>query len=404
MRNYLVALAICFSFFSCNTEQQKANRENILSDTSHEAVTPLFGKDHLGQPYIWWIEKSVDKKNILVFASSKDQGASFEKAMSIPVTSGCNDGHGQGMPRLIFKKDGTMLVVYHKKEATEENPYAGKIYYSQSYDQGKTWEAPLLLHQDTLKENSHGFPALTLLPNGEVAAIWLDGRNKLPYSEMFLSRTEGKKGFLKEMKIGGPTCQCCKLDFYADKEQRVHILYRGIMENDIRDIMHMASLDSGKAFSIPSRISEDDWKIKGCPHAGPGMVLHRDSLHYVWFTMGGGDGIFYCRSDKEGKQFSKRENLAKGISKYPQIISLEETKLVLTWQEYDTISLKGQSYNRVKLLFREKDKQRNIYATEEGITATHPSILALNKEEILLAFEKKINDRTVIAYRKVKVE
>jgi hypothetical protein len=403
MKNIFYTILFCLAIIACNNKSSKdKNDGTILSDTSVKAVTPLTGLTHKGQPIIWWVEKSNDEINVVKFAYSKDMGNSFEKSIAIPITAGCNDGHGQGMPKIVFKKDGTMLVVYHVKKSTGTNPYAGKLFYSQSFDFGTSWEAPKILHQDTIQNNSHGFPTLTVLPDGEIAAIWLDGRNKLPYSEIFMARTEGNNGFVKETTIGGPSCQCCKLDFYTDADKSVHVLYRGILGDNIRDIMHIVSSDNGNTYSSPIRISEDDWQIKGCPHAGPGMVLHQDSLHYVWFTMGSGEGIFYCKSDKSGKNFSTRENLAKGISKYPAISSVKD-KLTIAWQEFDTLKGKDQSYNRVKMQVREKDDIKKIFITNEGTESSNPSTVALGDSAVLVAYQQKLNNKTVIAYKKINL-
>lgn len=401
MKNSIVILLLTCLIYSCkqNAAEEIKDAGLTLSDTLSEALTPLTLKAPDGTPYVYWIERA-DEKNMVFFSSSNDNGNTFEKALPIAVTSGCNDGHGQGMPRVIIKKDGAMLVVYHVKEATEDNPYAGKIFYSQSFDKGKTWEAAKILHQDTLRDNSHGFPALTLLPDGEVAAVWLDGRNKLRHSEIFMARTSGKEGFVSESRIGGPACQCCKLDLYTDKDQNVHMLYRGITGDNIRDIMHIASADSGKTFSDPVKISDDGWKIKGCPHAGPGMVGYKDSLHYVWFTMGGGEGIFYCRSDKQGTQFSARENLAKGVGQYPQIAS-DENNIYIAWQTYDTSRGKDNGYTRVNLQRRSSKGTENRFITPEGKESFHPALLPLQNEAILIAYEQKVNDKKVIRCQKL---
>jgi hypothetical protein len=351
-----------------------------------KAVTPQIGGDDKGNPFIWWIEEDkAAKKNIVRFALSDGKG-NFNKSISVPVTLGCNDGHGQGMPKMIFKKDGTLIAVYSVKASTEKNRFAGKIFYSQSLDYGKTWSVPAVIHSDTLPDNGHAFPEVELLPNGEVVAVWLDGRNHLPYSELFMAVTEGRAGFKNERKIGGPACQCCKLDFYVDRNKNVHLLYRGILDNSIRDIMHLSSGDNFQTASAPLRISKDEWKIDGCPHAGPSMTAGKDSLHFVWYTMGGGEGIFYCSADRRGTAYSAKENLGKAVAKYPHITAVGENKIAIVWQEF--FSDGSREYPRIKMQLRENGKiLKTIFVTPEGASAAYPNVWPLNSKEIIIAYE-----------------
>ncbi len=66
----------------------------------------------------------------------------------------------------------------------------------------------------------------------------------------------------------------------------MHVLYRGIIDDSIRDMVHMMSTDAGKTFTAPERISNDNWVLNGCPHTGPAMTENADGLHFSWFTGG----------------------------------------------------------------------------------------------------------------------
>lgn len=406
MKFYLLILLPVAALLAtaCNTHRtEKAPSFVTLSDTAHEAVSPQAFVAPDRSVIAWWIEKDPDdEQNIVAFSRYDKATGTFRRRTYIAATSGCNDGHGQGMPVMLQKKDGTLLAVYHKRIPTEEHPFAGKVFYVQSFDRGDSWTNPQLLHQDTLPDNSHGFPALTLLPDGEAAAIWLDGRNHLPYSELFMAKTIGKEGFKKEKKIGGPTCQCCKLDFYTDKNNIVHVLYRGISGDNIRDIMHITSADGGETFSAPETISDDGWKINGCPHAGPDMACYSDSLYYVWYTMGGGQGIFYCSSDLKGNSFSKRVNLAgNSLAKYPQITVLPDDALAIVWQEYQKGDSKG--YNLIRLQTIKEARTKLISLSEPGEDATHPFLASVNRNTYLF-YEKQVNGKTVAGYKLLELK
>lgn len=385
MKKIFLVVIVAHLLFGCTKQEHTFE---VLSDTTREALTPALGKDEEGRPFVWWIEKNSEGKNMVKYALSKNGTIAFEKPREIKATEGCNDGHGQGMPRMIFKKDGTMIVVYHVKYPTPENRFAGKIFYTQSFDRGKQWTVPALLHSDTLQDNGHAFPALTLLPDGEVSAVWLDGRNHLGYSEVYTTVTEGKKGFGPDRKIGGAACQCCKLEYRTGPDNQVHVLYRAIIDDNIRDIVHISSKDNGKTFSEPVVISNDRWKIDGCPHQGPGMTFQGDSIAYIWYTMGGGEGIFYCSSDKEGKMFSLRQNLGKGRG--PSITG-DNDKVMLGWEE--NLSQENRKLSRIRMQVRENGKIKTRYITSENEIAFHPCIVMVSGSEVLVAYQREEKDK-----------
>ncbi|HEY8401684.1 MAG TPA: sialidase family protein [Cytophagaceae bacterium] len=401
---YLSLISSLFLYSCQSTDNKQVNIADatftILSDPENDATTPLTGQYVDGSTFIYWIEKdSVTNKNIVAFSFADERTNKFGDRMYVPATIGCNDGHGQGMPRIAFKKDGTMIVVYHVRIPTEKSSYAGKIFYTMSTDKGITWTPPTIIHNDTLPDHSHGFPALSRLPNGEVAAIWLDGRNKLPHSELYMAQTKEGQGFQETGKIGGPACQCCKLEMYLDQQNKLHVLYRGIGDSSIRDIMHIYT-DSTGAFSGPEKISNDGWMIKGCPHAGPGMLQVKDTLHYAWYTLGNGKGIYHTTSDLNATTYTKRRSIAANeFAKYPQLSQLNNGDLAIVWQEYTKSESTG--YNRIMMEQHSKNGITVHTLTREEDDASHPILTTIGNKDILL-YEKTVNGKSVVGYKEIK--
>lgn len=77
-------------------------------------------------------------------------------------------------------------------------------------------------------------------------------------SSLYYASTSGRDGFLREKVIDRQLCQCSRTDLYLDGQERLHVAYRGILNDSIRDMMHMVSLDNGKSFSKPECISADN--------------------------------------------------------------------------------------------------------------------------------------------------
>src|SRR5436190_1839637 len=156
---------------------------------------------------------------------------------------------------------------------------------------GKTFSQPIVV------PNSGN-----IQPHGEIGIIWLDNRKTTTKegSALYFASTNGKNGFEGGRLIAEPCCQCCRTDLYVDKKGGIHALFRGIVQDSIRDMVHIASTDGGNTFSIPKRINEDNWVLNGCPHTGPAMTENNEGIHFAWFTGGKNKGCYYTKTTDDG--------------------------------------------------------------------------------------------------------
>jgi hypothetical protein len=88
------------------------------------------------------------------------------------------------------------------------------------------------------------------MKNGEVVIIWLDNRKTedVEGSALYCAVTNGKNGFASEVLASQPACQCCRTSLFVDNHDNIHALYRGIINDSIRDMVHVVSSDGGKNF------------------------------------------------------------------------------------------------------------------------------------------------------------
>ncbi|HTF30199.1 MAG TPA: sialidase family protein, partial [Flavitalea sp.] len=211
--------------------------------------------------------------------------------------SGNIQPHGENLPKILFKPSGEILALWGAANPNQNNKYSGLVYYVQSFDDGKSWTIPRKLVNDTASYDQRYYD-VALLRNGEAGIIWLDNR-KTTSSEgsgLYFASTEGRNGFLHDRLISQPCCQCCRTDLFVDNKGFIHTLYRGIIQDSIRDMVHSVSKDGGKAFAKPVRISDDNWVINGCPHTGPSMTETNTGLAFAWFTGGKNKGCYFSGS------------------------------------------------------------------------------------------------------------
>jgi len=246
---------------------------------------------------------------------------------------------------------------------------------------------------------------VALFPNGEAGIIWLDNRktSNEEGSGLFFATTNGSNGFGDGRLISQNCCQCCRTVLYIAKQGAVHALYRGIIQDSIRDMVHIVSTNGGKTFSHPERISNDNWVIKGCPHTGPAMTENKNGIHFAWFTGGRNRGCFYTRSTDNGKTYASQDSVSKAGS-HPQIASMQNGELVIVWDESSPIGSKNLS-RKIGIQKRNSEglAEAKTYLTDDASFASYPVLSALDNNSALVAYTKKSGDKSYIDYQRVKV-
>src|SRR5690606_21070422 len=322
--------------------------------------------------------------------------------------------HPENMNKIAFRSDGTVVAVYSRKHPTEENRFAGSILYTQSFDGGNTWTDEAYLHSDISRNVGRGYFDLATLADGEVAAVWLDGRygKASKGSALFFAKTEERQGFGEDRDIGESTCECCRTDLYVDQEDRLNIVYRDILNDSIRDIVHQFSSDNGATFSNPRRISHDNWVIHGCPHTGPSLASTSKGLHAVWFTAGGAPGVYFTSTADQGQTFTLRNKIS-DKAMHPQMAALPDDRLVLVWDEVieeEAVPLQAGMHQhgghgtatRGSSIILQTRKGNSVLdrvvLSDPAANASYP-VLVTKEEKILVAWSQESAEGSAVYYR-----
>ncbi len=116
--------------------------------------------------------------------------------------------------------------------------------------------------------------------------------------------------------------------------------WRHVYPGNIRDIAFSMSRDGGSSFSGPVRVSEDEWRLAGCPDDGPALAVDdKGVLHVVWPTVIGGnnpEGALFYSSSRDGRTFAARHRVP-GLGgprpMHPQIAVDAKGRLTVAWDE-----------------------------------------------------------------------
>ena len=391
---------------SCKNEDKKHTftaMQEVSVDTASGSC-PYLTKGDKNNIVLSWIKKTDTATSILCYATSVDEGKTFGKAIEIPGSTNVHP-HGENMPKVIFKPSGEIIAAWGAANPNPANKYSGLVYYSQSFDGGKTWSKARSLTQDTASFDQRYFD-MALLPNGEAGITWLDNRKqwKQEGSGLYYAVTNGKNGFQNEHLISGPCCQCCRTDLFLDKNKAVHVLYRAIINDSIRDMVHIVSTDAGKTFTPAERISRDNWVINGCPHTGPAMAENKEGIHFTWFTGGVGSGIYYNNSKDNGRTFTNRDSVSGKAAKHCQITSLPDDNILIVWNESFPNGDKFSSRIGIEQRNADGNKTTKSYITSPQSNSSFPVIYPIDASKVLIAYTENLKDKEQVFYKQVLVE
>ena len=408
MRKEFILIGFISAVFICGCQTE--NKKQIIDESQGTLIDrakgscPYITNDHKNNIVLSWVKKMDTAAFVFCYAISQDEGKTFNSPVEIPGSTNVHP-HGENMPKVIFKPSGEIIAVWGAANPNPKNAYSGAVYYSQSFDDGKTWTKPVSLTKDTASFDQRYFD-VALLPGGEAGIVWLDNRkhSEKEGSGLYYAITKGDNGFEDERLISEPCCQCCRTDLFIDKKENVHVLYRAIINDSIRDMVHVVSTDNGYSFSSPKRISEDNWVISGCPHTGPAMAENKAGLHFTWFSGGDDAGIFYNNSFDNGQSFTNRNNVSGKSSKHCQITSLSNDHILIVWNESFQY---GENFNS-RIGIEERNAEGSVmsraYITTPTGDAAFPVIYPVSTNKALLAYTERIKDNEYVAFKQVILE
>lgn len=410
MKYLLLFFLIIASLTSGCQETNKTSSSNDeeaaipVTDTAFNTSCPYLTHNSEGVPVLSWVqENQATQATQIYYAVYIDSIKKFGKPEIISSAANV-EPHGEDMPKIIYQKNGNMFAVYSIKNPQPGNPYTGAVYYTRSFDGGEHWTPAHPLITDSSQSFDQRYFDVALLPNDEIGMIWLN--NSIPTgSTLFYASTNGKEDFSNKTIIARHTCQCCRTDLLIDAHGNINVAWRNIFNDSIRDMAYAVSKDTGKTFSSPVRISADNWAVDGCPHTGPSMAQNNDGLHFTWFTMGGGGGVYYCHKKANETFFSPRETVS-GLpsAKHPQIVALPDNDLAIVWDE--GAKYKSAFHQRIGLQLRGPEGLliTTSFLTPDSANASFPQIKILNNQTALLAYTQANGEKQQVRYQLVQLK
>ena len=254
--------------------------------------------------------------------------------------------------------------------------------FARSINWGGSFEKPIKIAEKT---PFAGYPSLGVAPNGDVYAVWIDGRDQhnagYDNYSIYLARSTNQGGsFGQSVQVATGICPCCRPTLNFGPRGEVMVFWRQVYPGSIRDMTVSVSTDSGQTFSTPKRVAEDNWKINGCPDSGAATARSGSRVYLAWLTEASPEisGVRLSWSDDGGRTWAAAVSGSQGVldANFPALAAGEDGKVELVFQGRDPKRQAG--WNRLGIFAVEigKDAQLSPPLAIPGITstATRPAV------------------------------
>ena len=174
-------------------------------------------------------------------------------------------------------------------------------------------------------------------------AVWLDARLKKTSghpapgtpqpSQQLYSRILGTEG--PDTLVDAKVCDCCQTSLTAFPDGSALLAYRGRSDEEARDIRVARFREN--AWQGARTLSNDDWRIVGCPVNGPQITSDGGRVAAAWFTAADNDPrVQVSISSDAGSRFLMpiRVDESKPAGRVSTIL-LHDSAIVVTWVDAD---------------------------------------------------------------------
>jgi len=234
------------------------------------------------------------------YARSTNDGRTFSPAVRLSNDSSkASLGHERG-PKLAIGRDGSIHAAW-------ANDAHNKVFYSRSTDGGRNFTLP----RNVAPEKGLDGPSIAADANGNVYVVWMAGeaRGGAAASLIHLTKSADNGATFSAAEPiatnypNNAACACCNLKAFIGPGGRFFIGLRGA-NNNIRDVHLLRATPDGSRFEA-FRVSEDNWRLEGCPMQGPWVETAPDGrvLTVAWSSQG---QVYYAISADGGMIFSPR--------------------------------------------------------------------------------------------------
>ncbi len=394
---HVVVIALVLVLVGCDSETRqfavRPTATEIDSPARHQSTVPHLYADAGGVLFLTWTQRD-EAQHTLYFSMLQQEAWSRPQRIAGGPHWFVN---WADVPMIAADGAGGLIANYLVRSGTKTYGYNLNVVVSS--DRGSSWLGPLVPHDDR-SQTEHGFAALLPTADGEFLVAWLDGRN----NTWGARQTGGSMGLRAafvdrrgELKHEGPidlrVCDCCQ-PAAVRTARGPAVVYRDRSGDEIRDIV-IAWWENG-AWTGPSPVARDNWRIDGCPVDGPRADAIGNQLAVTWFTAADGEPrVQAAFSGDSGTRFTPplRADDGNPVGR-ADIVLLNENTAVVSWLEA------GADAGELRIRKVHRDGKREASVAISGMSLSRSSgfpQLEKRGERIYLAWTEGDGIRTASA-------
>lgn len=313
-----------------------------------------------------------DKTQTLRYLNSTDNGKHWSNSVEIPnnfLSSLAARGND-----VQLAANGDNLVALWQTQG--ELPNYGALVSVYSHDGGKTWHAGKNPAVDNSGDQSHA--DVIVDKQGHFHVVWLADPEENGYQSLRYARSDDNgENWQPPQKLDDSSCSCCSNTLAISPNNQLHVLYRDM---NPRDMTLLSSNDFGTNWQRKETVGEFDWHFDGCPHVGGAIAFDENNDFYasVWTGEPSKSGLYTVNS-------ISKTPVKIGKNATHSDMAILENRVILVWDE---MSKEGTGIFTAQSIDKGASWSTPRRLSANGITATHPRIVAGSNNAVILWTEK----------------
>ena len=338
-----------------------------------------------------WIERS-GKQAALKFAERTAGGWSEARVV---VSSERLMVNSADVPSVRALPDGTLAAHWMEENGPDPEAYDLRVAWSAD---GRTWSAPVAPNRDKAVAQ-HGFATLFPMAGGGMGMVWLDGRaTHGDEGDMQLRAATFDKAHkpLTDALIDARVCECCPTSVALSADGPI-AAFRNRSAGEIRDI-YVTRLAGGR-WSMPVAVHRDNFKIDGCPVNGPAIAAREKDVVVAWFTAPNEKNRSYLSfSHDAGRTFGPAVPADDVESLGRVVVALKKDgSAIVGWVE------SAAQTPQFKLRHVQANGTRSAAVTVANQSGTRYPRMALVRDEVVLAWTESEQESSRVKTARARV-
>jgi hypothetical protein len=338
-----------------------------------------------------WIERSGTAS---AFKFAERTASGWSEARTV-VSSDRLMVNSADVPSVRALPDGTLAAHWMEENGSDPEAYDLKLAWSAD---GRTWSAPVAPHRDKTV-SQHGFASLFPTADGGLGLVWLDGRTTHgEEGDMQLRAALFDKSHkqLSDTVIDSRVCECCPTSVALSADGPI-AAYRNRSAGEIRDI-YVTRLVAGR-WTTPVPVHRDNYKIEGCPVNGPSVAAQGRDVAVAWFTAPNDKNRSYVAfSHDAGKTFTapiaadEKESLGRVV-----VALRKDGSAIVGWVESST------EMSKFEIRRIQPNGTRSAAVAVANVSGTRYPRLVLARDEAVMAWTESEGESSRVKTARAKL-